>query len=107
MSALELARMRLNEDRDVFALRRLGRAVAELSGLETQDQIRVATALSEVGRELVGSGAIALFTLDDAGDLRVDIRHSREGGLTGSESLALAGRLVDRSESTRLNSSHV
>jgi signal transduction histidine kinase/CheY-like chemotaxis protein len=95
MSALELARMRLNEDRDVFALRRLGRAVAELSGLETQDQIRVATALSEVGRELVGSGAIALFTLDDAGDLRVDIRHSREGGLTGSESLALAGRLVD------------
>ncbi|MFG1946579.1 ATP-binding protein [Nonomuraea sp. NPDC048826] len=92
MTALELARLRLSDDRDVFALRRLGRATAELAGLETQDQIRVATALSEVGREVVGSATVALFTLD-SDELRVTIEHT--GRPVGGESLALAGRLVD------------
>lgn len=92
MTALELARMRLSEERDVFALRRLGRAVAELAGLEAQDQIRVATALSEVGREVVAAGALVLFVLD-AGELRVTVEHTAR--VTDSEGLALAARLVD------------
>ncbi|MGI5272107.1 ATP-binding protein [Nonomuraea sp. CA-218870] len=94
MTALELARLRLSEDRDVFALRRLGRAAAELAGLEAQDQIRVATALSEVGREVVGAGTVAVFTLE-AEELRVTIEHLAGTRPAGRESLALAGRLVD------------
>src|SRR5690606_5512827 len=92
MTALELARMRLSEERDVFALRRLGRAVAELAGLEAQDQIRVATALSEVGREVVAAGALVLFVLD-AGERRVTVAHTAR--VTDSEGLARAARLVD------------
>lgn len=41
---------------DLFAIRRRGREVAAALGLDENDQIRVATALSEVGRELFGTG---------------------------------------------------
>ncbi|MFC7644099.1 hypothetical protein ACFQX6_27680 [Streptosporangium lutulentum] len=56
MTAEELIRIRVQNDQDVFAMRRLGREVAETVGLEAQDQIRVATALSEIGREVLGEG---------------------------------------------------
>ncbi len=36
----------------MFAVRQAGRQVAAAVGLDHQDQVRVATALSEVGREL-------------------------------------------------------
>ncbi|MGN9784384.1 ATP-binding protein [Nonomuraea sp. ZG12] len=94
MTATELARMRLSREQDVFALRRLGRAVAELSGLEAQDQIRVATALSEIGREVAASGAGVVFTLD-RGELRIAIEHAASTDPRGWEGLALAARLVD------------
>jgi signal transduction histidine kinase len=45
-----LIRMRLRIEQDVFVVRQLGREVARLAGLEAQDQTRVATAISEVGR---------------------------------------------------------
>ncbi|WP_336208860.1 ATP-binding response regulator [Nonomuraea sp. LPB2021202275-12-8] len=91
---VELARMRLSREQDVFALRRLGRAVAELSGLEAQDQVRVATALSEVGREVAATGASVVFGLD-GGDLVITIDHAASADLSGRDGLALAGRLVD------------
>ncbi len=93
MTAIELARARLSREQDVFALRRLGRAAAELSGLEAQDQIRVATALSEIGREVAAGGAEVVFTLD--GELRITIEHAATTDPHGWEALALAGRLVD------------
>ena len=52
--AIELLRATIATEQDVFAVRRQGRQVAAALGLEGQDQIRVATALSEVGRRLLG-----------------------------------------------------
>jgi len=94
MTVIELARMRLGVEQDIFALRRLGRAIAELCGLETQDQIRTATALSEVGREVAGNGAVVAFALDES-ELLITVDHSSAADPSGSEGLELAGRLVD------------
>ncbi|AUG75309.1 hybrid sensor histidine kinase/response regulator [Kitasatospora sp. MMS16-BH015] len=44
---------------DGFALRRLGKAVAELLGADGQDAVRLATALSELGRDLLGTNRLA------------------------------------------------
>ncbi|GAA4920654.1 signal transduction histidine kinase [Nonomuraea thailandensis] len=90
----ELIRVRLDADQDVFVLRRLGRAAAELAGLEPQDQVRVATALSEAGRELFGTGSIAVLALGDR-HLFITLEHERHSDLSGLEGLKLAGRLVD------------
>ncbi|GAA1768900.1 sensor histidine kinase [Luedemannella helvata] len=49
----ELLRTAIIVEHDVFAVRQRGREVAAAIGLEGQDQIRVATALSEVGRQLL------------------------------------------------------
>ncbi|WP_069387970.1 sensor histidine kinase [Cellulosimicrobium cellulans] len=46
----------LRADTDVLALRRAGREIARHLCLDTQDQVRVATALSEVGRAAVATG---------------------------------------------------
>ena len=46
----------LRSDSDVIALRRAGREICRQLGLDTQDQVRVATALSEIGRSAVASG---------------------------------------------------
>ncbi|MFJ5992860.1 ATP-binding protein [Lentzea sp. NPDC092896] len=53
MTAVELLRLVVSDERDVFLLRQRGRQVAVAAGLDGQNQIRVATALSDVGRELV------------------------------------------------------
>ena len=44
--------LELREERDVFAARQSGREVAAAVGLEEQDQVRIATALSEVRQPL-------------------------------------------------------
>lgn len=49
----ELLRLAVQDEHDVFQARRLGRQVAAAVDLDGQDQIRVATALSDLGRELV------------------------------------------------------
>jgi signal transduction histidine kinase len=94
MTAVELIRVKLTADQDVFVLRRLGRAAAELAGLESQDQVRVATALSEAGREVLGIGATAVIALGEA-KLLITLEHSGRPDLAGSEGMKLAGRLVD------------
>ncbi|MEU8356436.1 ATP-binding protein [Nonomuraea sp. NPDC048882] len=94
MPAAELVRVRLDADQDVFVLRRIGRAAAELAGLDQQDQIRVATALSEAGREVYGPGSSATVSLDDQW-LLITLEHTGRSDLAGSEGLTLAGRLVD------------
>ncbi|MEU9073941.1 ATP-binding protein [Kitasatospora sp. NPDC048538] len=43
---------------DGFALRRIGKSVAELLGSDGQDAIRLATALSEISRDMLGSGRL-------------------------------------------------
>ncbi|MGW0804565.1 ATP-binding response regulator [Nonomuraea sp. NPDC002799] len=95
MTGAELIGVRLDRDQDVFILRRLGRAAAEFAELEPQDQIRVATALSEVGRETFGPGSSAAIMLGD-GELLITLEHTRGPDLAESEGLTLARRLVDK-----------
>ncbi|MFD9701051.1 ATP-binding protein [Lentzea sp. NPDC059081] len=65
MTTTELLRLPIADERDVFLLRQRGRQVAAAVGLDGQNQIRVATALSDVGRELVRQdvGTTAVFRL--------------------------------------------
>ena len=49
-----LLRLAVRGEPDVFLLRQRGREVAAAVGLDRQDQIRVATALSDLGREVLG-----------------------------------------------------
>ena len=63
---LELLRVTILTEQDVFAVRRQGRQLAASLGLSGQDQIRVAAALSEVGRRMLagfGTGRV-VFLLD-------------------------------------------
>jgi signal transduction histidine kinase len=55
----ELIRLPVGAEPDVFTIRRCGREVAAAVGLEGQDQVRVATVLSDIGRDLVGAGVQA------------------------------------------------
>ncbi len=61
MRNTQLLRLRARGEEDVFLLRQRGREVAAAVGLDAQDQIRVATALSDLGRDLLG------------GDVTVDV----------------------------------
>ncbi|HEX6499489.1 MAG TPA: ATP-binding protein [Micromonosporaceae bacterium] len=72
----ELLRMRIRAEHDVFAVRQRGREVAAVVGLDRQDQVRVATALSEVGRlMLMGTGgATVIFDLVDDGAPALRVR---------------------------------
>jgi signal transduction histidine kinase/CheY-like chemotaxis protein len=60
---------------DVLALRHRGRVAAAAIGCDEADQVRFATALSELGREAVanGGGAAAEFTISPNGSLAVTI----------------------------------
>jgi signal transduction histidine kinase len=48
--------LELRLERDVFTARQVGREVAAAVGLEGQDLVRIATALSEVSRDVVAAG---------------------------------------------------
>ncbi len=64
MTERMLMRIGLRTEQDVFSVRQLGREVAREVGFESQDQTRLATALSEVGRLVVAAGrdADVVFT---------------------------------------------
>lgn len=93
--------LELRQERDVFTARQVGREVAAAVGLEGQDLVRVATALSEVSRDVVAAGGgdisfsvtppdllcVELATSGPARELR---RQTADGG--GVEA---ARRLVD------------
>ncbi|GIF17164.1 sensor histidine kinase [Actinoplanes teichomyceticus] len=104
MSVTEpLMRMRLRAEPDIFVVRQLGREVARAVGLEAQDQTRMATAISEVGRVLLtaGAGADVTFAVEPYGvpNLQVTMAHSAGGGSPRlAEQLQQVGRLVDTME---------
>jgi signal transduction histidine kinase len=98
-----LVRTRLRVEQDVFAVRQLGREVGRLVGLEAQDQIRLATALSEVGRLLVATGretdVVFAASPDGVPALTVKLEHSVHGDVDRlAAQLAQVGRLVDSME---------
>ncbi|MER5702190.1 ATP-binding protein [Micromonospora sp. NPDC002296] len=94
--------MALRVEHDIFVVRQRGREVAAAVGLEHQDQIRLATALSEVARDLLhaAGGADVTFAVDLDGQgplrLRVDLAPVRPlpNGRYEPHSGAVA-RLVD------------
>ncbi|MFU8872244.1 sensor histidine kinase [Micromonospora sp. SL4-19] len=99
-----LLQMSLRVEQDIFLVRQRGREVAAAVGLENQDQVRLATALSEVARDLLQAvdGADVTFTVDVGAPtgrpvLRVDLAPVRPlpGGRYEPQSGAVA-RLVDR-----------
>ncbi|MFB4312263.1 ATP-binding protein [Actinomadura sp. GTD37] len=66
--AEDLLRIGIDDEEGVFAVRQAGRQVAGAIGFDHQDQVRVATALSEVGRELYASADhVSVVFLLDAG----------------------------------------
>jgi signal transduction histidine kinase/CheY-like chemotaxis protein len=93
----ELLRVEVRDTVGVFAARQLGREVAAELGLERQDQVRVATALSEIGRELViaGQAAVVVF-LATGGEMVVRVEHQ---GPPPHNALTAAGRVMDRVQS--------
>ncbi|GGP95570.1 signal transduction histidine kinase [Actinomadura coerulea] len=103
--AEELLRLGVGDDEGVFALRQAGRHVAAAVRLDFQDQVRVATALSEIGRELVahcGKVAVA-FRVDrrPAPRLLIDMEYAPVPGAPRSkEGDTAAARLMDLVEET-------
>src|SRR6476661_8690604 len=89
----ELARLEVRDTAGVFAARQLGRGLAAVLALEQQDQIRVATALSEVSRSAVTAGRTAVITFGiDRADLLVTV--SVDGELP-ADGIVAAARLMD------------
>ncbi|MFK4037585.1 ATP-binding protein [Nonomuraea wenchangensis] len=97
MRAAQLATVTVAGEPDVFAMRQVGREVAAALGMSQQDQIRVATALSELGREIVIEGAagmVVVFALD-LGDLVMEVSFPDAAARHVDEGVTMAGRLMD------------
>jgi signal transduction histidine kinase len=95
-----LASVPVDRAEDVFALRQCGRVAASALGCEESEQVRVATALSELGREAVihGGGASAAFSLEADGALLIEFQHFPQAGLSSSATVSgvvAAQRLLD------------
>ena len=101
----ELVRLRIAAEADVFAARQRGRTVAAVVGLDNQDQVRIATALSELCRELAGIGQPATVALGVSSGRAPRLVITATWSITrawadleGTEGLAAATRLMDSCE---------
>jgi signal transduction histidine kinase/CheY-like chemotaxis protein len=99
----EVLRLTMAHERDVFLARQRGREAAAAVGLENQDQVRVATALSELGRELVVRGRRAEVVLSLTGgsapSLELTVAWTGEiAQVQRVEGVVAAMRLIDRGE---------
>ncbi|WP_310376689.1 HAMP domain-containing sensor histidine kinase [Catenuloplanes atrovinosus] len=96
--------MVLRRERDIFVIRQRGREAAAAAGLEHQDQIRLATALSDIGRLLltVPGGADVAFVARPGTPPSLVVEIVAAAGaavvLDGDPAAAAAARLVDRME---------
>ena len=91
MSAEEILTFEITEAEGIFTARRALREIAVAVGLETQDQIRVATALSEVCRGAFPlQGRLTTRFLVETGALIMEVTPCRPG-----EGLEAAARIVD------------
>ncbi|EWC60635.1 putative SigmaB asociated two-component system sensor protein [Actinokineospora spheciospongiae] len=91
-----LLRLTLSGGQSVFQLRQCGREVAAAVGLEFQDRIRVATALSDLGRILL-TGEVPLVVEFEVTDhaLRVRLRTAAKGNEADQPGWKTAQRLLD------------
>lgn len=91
-----VASLGLASAQDVFRLRRGAQRAAAALGLEHQDQVRLATALSELGRDRLGCGASTVAFRSESGEqptLVVTLEWGR-GREPTPETLQLVSRLV-------------
>jgi signal transduction histidine kinase/CheY-like chemotaxis protein len=89
----QLASLRVRDLPGVFAARRLGRELAVELGLEQRDQVRVATALSELCRSTISTGQAAEITFGaDAADLVLTVTVNGE---LPDEGITAASILMD------------
>jgi len=92
----EFASLRVRDLPGVFAARRLGRELAAGLALEPQDQVRVATALSEVSRSTLTAGQTAVIAFGaDKNDLVLTVTVDGEPPQDG---IIAAARLMDKVE---------
>ncbi|HET9254835.1 MAG TPA: ATP-binding protein [Pseudonocardiaceae bacterium] len=100
----EVLTLTLVSEQDVFLIRQRGRQVAALVGLENQDQVRVATALSELGRELTTLKHPATVTWSLIGDVTpmLLMNASWAGPLPGVSSAAELATLEGVTAAARL-----
>jgi signal transduction histidine kinase len=90
----ELAILHVRDLAGVFTARGLGRALAVGLGLDQPDQVRVATALSEISRSVVTAGRTAEIVFGaDPGHLALTVTVS--GGKPPPEGVSAASRLMD------------
>jgi signal transduction histidine kinase/CheY-like chemotaxis protein len=89
----QLARLEVRDPAGVFAARQLGRGLAAVLDLDRQDQVRVATAVSEISRSAVTAGRriVITFGIDDA-DLVLTVSMD---GTPPSGGVGPAERLMD------------
>ena len=90
----ELASLHVRDLPGVFAARRLGRELAAELGMDDRDQVRVATALSEVSRSAVTVGQTAVIAFGaDTSHLVLTVTVDGE---PPQEGILAAARLMDR-----------
>jgi signal transduction histidine kinase len=89
----ELAVLQVRDLSGVFAARRIGRELAAGLGLERQDQIRVATALSEISRSVITAGHSAVIAFGANEDHLV--LTVMADGPPSADGIAAAARLMD------------
>jgi signal transduction histidine kinase len=94
----ELAALQVRDLTGVFAARGLGRELAAGLGLDHQDQVRVATAVSEICRSAVTVGLTAVIAFGaDVANLVLTVTISGEPPADGT---AAAARLMDSATTT-------
>ncbi len=92
-----LAAYDLTTPQDVFALRRIGQSAAEALGMDRQDQVRIATALSELGRDRLGcEGLTVSFALPPGPERVLAVVFGWTGGAKAAPDLDPASRLLHR-----------
>jgi signal transduction histidine kinase len=93
---MELLTQVLTSGEDVFTTRQRGRQVAAALGFDDADQVRIATAISELSRDVVlepGGGRAELALTDDRAALVITIV-GVPADVAASEALAAARRLM-------------
>lgn len=102
MTALvgEILRLDWLTEADIFRTRQRARDVAAAVGLDRQDQVRVATAVSEIGRQLFGPepSSVVFRVAGDPARLLVELSAPAPAGPGGALEESPAGRLVDSLE---------
>lgn len=100
MSAQRILNIALANEQDVVLVRQRARQVSHLLGFSQQDQVRIATAVSEVARAVChgGFGGRAAFQIPDDGRQQLEVAIGAAPGIDGplaDDAVVTAHRLMD------------